>query len=108
MAEEKGLSVDADGFADCMQQQKQRSKDDAISKKTGGGELVALGVDETAALAAQKVPVTDDAPKFIWEALPGAKATALMAGGTLVDSFSEVTLHHCLDFLIVTTLSVLF
>jgi len=89
MAEEKGLSVDAKGFADCMQEQKQRSKDDALSKKTGGGELVALGVDETAALAAQKVPTTDDASKFVWEELPGAKATALMAGGTLVESFSE-------------------
>jgi alanyl-tRNA synthetase len=85
MAEEKGLSVDADGFAKCMAEQVQRSKDDALAKKAGGGQVVALGVDETAALGDAGVPRTDDAGKYVWEDLEGAKVLAIVSGGALVD-----------------------
>ena len=53
MAAEQGLSVDEDGFRDLMAEQKQRAKDDARAKKTGGHgdrtvyrELLAQGATE--------------------------------------------------------------
>lgn len=67
MAEEKGLRVDVKGFEQCMAQQKQRSKEAAAMAKGGGGKAMALGVDETAALAKMGIGATADEGKYVWE-----------------------------------------
>ena len=77
MAEEKGFTVDVEGFEKEMAQQKARSRDAAKAKKAGGGVDLALGVQETAWLQKAGVPVTDDSDKFMSDAEVPAKLLAV-------------------------------
>jgi alanyl-tRNA synthetase len=60
MAEERGLSVDVEGFQRCMEEQRERSR--AGSKETAGG--LTLPPDALARLARMNVAPTDDSHKF--------------------------------------------
>jgi len=86
MAEEKGLSVDVEGFQKEMSAQKARSRDAAKAKKSGGGVDLALGVQETADLQNAKIAVTDDNEKFVWDqALPATVQAIYTEKGFLED-----------------------
>ncbi|MCH8270873.1 MAG: hypothetical protein IH985_06645, partial [Planctomycetes bacterium] len=63
MAEERGLTVDVEGFERCMAEQKQRSR--AAQKATAGdaGEIT-LPPDAIARLKKLGVAATDDSQKF--------------------------------------------
>jgi len=61
MAEERGLTVDIEGFDRAMSEQKARSR--AGGRKEGGAALT-LGPEELARLRNLGVPATDDADKF--------------------------------------------
>jgi len=86
MAREAGLDVDETGFADAMKAQKARSAAAAAAAK-GVAASLKLGVEQTAWLAAQDVPFTDDAPKFEWEAdaTPTSKLKAIFGSSGFVD-----------------------
>ncbi len=61
MAEERGLTVDLEGFERCMEEQKQRSRAGA---KGGGDDTLRLEPDQMARLKRLNVPDTDDSHKF--------------------------------------------
>ncbi len=61
MAEERGLTVDIEGFERCMEEQKQRSRAGA---KGGGDDSLRLEPDQMARLKRMNVPDTDDSDKF--------------------------------------------
>jgi alanyl-tRNA synthetase len=89
MAEEKGLTVDVSGFEKEMESQKQRSRDAALMKKSGGGAPLVLTVDETAYLQKAKVKTTDDAQKYEWDVSPSANVLAVFShSGWLADGDS--------------------
>ena len=77
MAEEKGFSVDEEGFQKEMAAQRTRSREAAASKRSAGGVDLALGVQETAWLQDKGVKPTDDEDKFVWNIAPAATVQAI-------------------------------
>eukprot|EP00884_Botryococcus_braunii_P001847 jgi/Botrbrau1/11663/Bobra.168_2s0018.1 len=61
MAEERGLTVDKEGFEAAMSAQKERSR--AAGKKAGGA-TIKFEAEATAHLQRTGVPLTDDLPKY--------------------------------------------
>ncbi|CAM9311423.1 unnamed protein product [Chrysoparadoxa australica] len=97
MAAEVGLEVDMKGFETEMETQKSRSKDAEILRKAQGlgGEVLSLGAAETAWLADNEVPSTDDSAKYSTDVIE-ATVLAVYQGGSSVtldapESFSEAS-----------------
>lgn len=70
MAEEKGFSVDKQGFLEAMEAQRERSRAAAQSAKfaLGDGAPLVLGAEQTAWLASEAgVPPTQDEAKYKWD-----------------------------------------
>jgi len=88
MAKEQGLTVDTDGFDAAMAEQKARSKAAGASAKGGGADL-ALGPEETAWLAKEGVPITDDAQKYDRAASPVTTLRAIYVGGPGAEGFTD-------------------
>ncbi|KAH6809767.1 Alanyl-tRNA synthetase [Perilla frutescens var. frutescens] len=63
MAEERGLTVDAEGFNVAMDKARERSRS-AQNKQSGG--VIAMDADATATLHKKGVAATDDSFKFTW------------------------------------------
>ncbi|KAL2933762.1 Alanine--tRNA ligase [Bienertia sinuspersici] len=63
MAEERGLIVDTKGFADAMEEARERSRS-AQNKQAGGA--ITMDANATAFLQNKKVPTTDDSSKYVW------------------------------------------
>ena len=62
MAEERGLTVDVEGFERCMEEQRERSR---AGGKTGDADApMNIPAETIAKLESQNVEKTDDAPKF--------------------------------------------
>jgi alanyl-tRNA synthetase len=78
MAEEKGFSVDVEGFNKEMAGQKARSRQAAAAKKAGGGVDLALEVQETAWLQDNKIAPTDDNDKYVWDQSMPATVQAVL------------------------------
>jgi len=86
MAEEAGMTVDADGFRAEMESQKQRSRDArSAAKGLAAGERLELIAEQTAWLADGGVGVTDDSKKYVWDEVVGAKVEAIFTS----DGFLE-------------------
>ena len=87
MAEEAGLSVDTDGFAAAMQQQKERSRQAQKAARMGGNtDLPALELiaEQTAWLQEKGVLPTDDSFKYKWNVdLPGTVMAIFSEDGFL-------------------------
>jgi alanyl-tRNA synthetase len=67
MAEEAGLSVDNNGFANEMDAQKQRSRNARAAAKSDGAPRLELLAEQTAALTEKHVLPTDDSFKYRWD-----------------------------------------
>ncbi len=67
MAEEAGLTLDADGFTNEMEEQKKRSRAARAAAKSGGAPQLELIAEQTAALADNGVAPTDDSTKYKWD-----------------------------------------
>lgn len=63
MAEERGLLVDVEGFNNCMDEARERSR--SAQTKQAGGAIV-MDADATAAMHKKGVAATDDSFKYIW------------------------------------------
>ncbi|KAH6771027.1 Alanyl-tRNA synthetase [Perilla frutescens var. hirtella] len=63
MAEERGLTVDSEGFSVAMDKARERSRS-AQNKQSGG--VIAMDADATATLHKKGVAATDDSFKFTW------------------------------------------
>ena len=89
MAEEAGLKVDVDGFAQEMETQKQRSREARIAAKAGGGSRLELLAEQTAWLADNGIPQTDDSFKYKSDVeLPGTVLALFSTDGFLEDGAS--------------------
>lgn len=93
MAEEKGLTVDKDGFEQKMKEEQELSAAAHLAKMTGGsGKDMRLLAEQTSYLVGQNVPATNDDAKFIWDqVLNGCQIKALFIGrGETVDKIGFV------------------
>jgi len=82
MAEEKGMTVDKDGFEAKMQEEKELSEKARLAKMAGGsGKDMRMVAEQTAYLVSKGVPATDDSAKYVWDAtLDGCAVKALFIG----------------------------
>jgi alanyl-tRNA synthetase len=92
MAEEKGFSVDIDGFEMAMEEQKNRGRAATKSKRLAGRIDLELNVADIAFLNQQGVPITDDTLKYVWDKdTPTAMKAFLKASGDIVISGQDDT-----------------
>merc|ERR1712125_13995 len=83
MAEEKGLTVDTDGFKAKMKEEQEISQAAHLAKMSGGGgKDMRFGAEQTAHLTTKlSLKATDDSAKYVWdEKLTGCTAQALFIG----------------------------
>ncbi|XP_042501515.1 alanine--tRNA ligase-like [Macadamia integrifolia] len=83
MAEERGLTVDVDGFNVAMDEARRRSRT-AQNKQAGGS--IAMDADATSELRKRGVATTDDSSKFIWFQDHESVIKAIYTGSEFVDS----------------------
>lgn len=82
MAEEKGLTLDEDGFEQKMKEEQELSAAAHLAKMAGGsGKDMRLVAEQTAALVGKGVEATDDDAKYVWNIdLEGCVTKALFIG----------------------------
>jgi len=83
MAEEKGLTLDREGFEAEMETGRQKSRDDRLQKQMAGmeGKDMRFVAEQTAYLVGQEVAATDDSFKYVWnEDLTDCTVKALFLG----------------------------
>ncbi|KAJ4974414.1 hypothetical protein NE237_007588 [Protea cynaroides] len=85
MAEERGLTVDVEGFNIAMDEARRRSRT-AQNKQSGG--TIAMDADATSVLHRKGVATTDDSSKFIWFQDHQSVIKAIYTGSEFVDSVS--------------------
>lgn len=89
MAEEAGLKVDSQGFAEEMQAQKTRSREAQKAARSGGAPVLELIAEQTAWLNDNDVLPTDDSFKYKSDVqLPGTIMAVFGADGFLKDGTS--------------------
>lgn len=82
MAEEVGLSVDEEGYEQAMMAARERSRAERASKGGMDGSVrLILEAEETAKLATDSVPLTNDEAKYVWNENPEATVKAIFVGG---------------------------
>lgn len=82
MAEEKGMTLDKEGFEKKMQEEKDKSVEDYKKRTAGGsGKDMRMVAEQTSHLVSKDVPATDDSAKYVWnQDLDGCKVKALFLG----------------------------
>ncbi|CAB9509032.1 Alanine--tRNA ligase [Seminavis robusta] len=82
MAEEKGLTIDKDGFEKKMQEEIKLSREARDAKMSGGsGKDMRMVAEQTSHLVSKAVPATDDSAKYVWDQkLEGCNVAALFLG----------------------------
>eukprot|EP00931_Biecheleriopsis_adriatica_P051810 TRINITY_DN30089_c0_g1_i1.p1 TRINITY_DN30089_c0_g1~~TRINITY_DN30089_c0_g1_i1.p1 ORF type:complete len:1092 (+),score=273.24 TRINITY_DN30089_c0_g1_i1:33-3278(+) len=93
MADEAGFTVDVAGFEAAMEGQKERSRaalreQQALEKGMQTLELVA---EQTAWLAGQGIPITDDSQKYTWDVQPTARVLAIFSQQGFLESTGELS-----------------
>ncbi|XP_057534193.1 alanine--tRNA ligase-like [Amaranthus tricolor] len=83
MAEERGLTVDTKGFADAMEEARERSRS-AQNKQSGGA--ITMDANATALLHNKGVPATDDSRKYIWNKDHDSTVRAIYTGSDFLDT----------------------
>jgi alanyl-tRNA synthetase len=77
MAQEKGLSVDLQGFQAAMDAQKERGRAATRAKRLAGLEALTLGAEQTSYLQKAGVIPTDDSMKYSWDITAEAEVMAV-------------------------------
>eukprot|EP00587_Corethron_hystrix_P001091 CAMPEP_0113306346 /NCGR_PEP_ID=MMETSP0010_2-20120614/5630_1 /TAXON_ID=216773 ORGANISM="Corethron hystrix, Strain 308" /NCGR_SAMPLE_ID=MMETSP0010_2 /ASSEMBLY_ACC=CAM_ASM_000155 /LENGTH=968 /DNA_ID=CAMNT_0000160987 /DNA_START=69 /DNA_END=2972 /DNA_ORIENTATION=+ /assembly_acc=CAM_ASM_000155 len=81
MAEERGMTLDRNGFEAKMEKEKLLSKEAHAAKtRTGSGKDMGLEAEQTSYLGKRSVKTTDDSLKYTWESNINSKVTALFLG----------------------------
>ncbi|CAN0286412.1 unnamed protein product [Pylaiella littoralis] len=80
MAEEKGLSVDVEGFNKKMADEKMKSNQARSNQKAAGGKAMVLDAEQMDWLSKRDTEATDAAGRYTWHQQPTAKVLALFAG----------------------------
>ena len=98
MCEERGLTLDMEGFDAKMKEEQEKSSAAHLKKMAGGsGKDMRLVAEQTANLVVQGVEATEDSAKYVWnEDLKGCTVKALFIGRNetedgigFVDSISQ-------------------
>ncbi|CAM9762323.1 unnamed protein product [Scytosiphon promiscuus] len=76
MAEEKGLSVDVDGFNQKMADEKIKSTQARNNQKATGGKAMVLEAEQMDWLSKRQTKATEAAGRYTWHQQPTAKASA--------------------------------
>lgn len=80
MAEEKGLTVDSEGFQQLMEKDRQISEQAEKDRKGGGDKDMTLQAEQTAWLMDNSIVTTDSLQKYTWHVSPKAKVLAVFMG----------------------------
>lgn len=82
MAEERGMTLDKEGFEEKMKAEQELSAAAHQAKMAGGsGKDMRLVAEQTSFLVSKNVPTTDDSAKYEWDKnLDGCKVMALFLG----------------------------
>ncbi|XP_010273668.1 PREDICTED: alanine--tRNA ligase [Nelumbo nucifera] len=83
MAEERGLTVDVEGFNTAMEEARKRSR--SAQNKQAGGAIV-MDADATSQLHKKGISPTDDSSKFIWFQDHESVIKAIYTGAEFVES----------------------
>ncbi|KAK9683990.1 hypothetical protein RND81_10G179400 [Saponaria officinalis] len=83
MAEERNLTVDVKGFAEAMEEARERSRS-AQNKQAGG--VIVMDANATASLHKNGVPTTDDSSKYVWYQDHETSVRAIYTGSEFLDS----------------------
>ncbi|PIN00725.1 Alanyl-tRNA synthetase [Handroanthus impetiginosus] len=86
MAEERGLSVDVEGFNMAMEKARERSRR-AQNKQAGG--TIGMDADATASLHKKRVAATDDSFKFTWFQDHASVIKAIYTGSEFLESVAS-------------------
>ncbi|MES1909911.1 MAG: hypothetical protein MHM6MM_002594 [Cercozoa sp. M6MM] len=89
LAEETGIKVDSAEFEAELEATREASRRAGKAAGALGGEQLALGVDETAALEKAEVPATQQAAKYDWTPLEGAVLLKLFTHDGFVDALEH-------------------
>jgi len=82
MAEEKGMTVDKDGFEKKMEAEKEENRRIHDEKMAAGsGKDMRMVAEQTSRLVSDNVPATDDSAKYVWnQHLDGCTVKGLFLG----------------------------
>ncbi|KAJ6802885.1 alanine--tRNA ligase [Iris pallida] len=83
MAEEKGLTVDVDGFNIAMEEARQKAR---RARNKAVGDSIVLNADATSELHRKGVAATDDSFKFIWHQDHRTVVKAIYNGAEFIES----------------------
>ncbi|KAL6501032.1 hypothetical protein OROHE_025229 [Orobanche hederae] len=83
MAEERGLTVDVEGFNMAMEKARERSRK-AHNKQAGG--TIGMDADATASLRKKEIAATDDSFKFTWLQDHSSVIKAIYTGSEFLES----------------------
>jgi alanyl-tRNA synthetase len=91
MAAENGMTVDFPAFRLAMEEQKDRSRRDARTKRLSGRVDLSLGAEQTDILQKSGVRPTEDAAKYEWDTTVNTEVMALFTAEGLVRSVAAGT-----------------
>ncbi|CAM9105783.1 unnamed protein product [Ectocarpus sp. 13 AM-2016] len=79
MAEEKGLSVDVEGFDQKMSDEKMKSNQARSNQKAAGGKPMILEAEQMDWLSKRDTEATEASGRYTWHQQPAAKASFVLA-----------------------------
>lgn len=82
MAEERGMTLDKEGFEKKMEEERKKSSDaHGLKNAAGSGKDMRLVAEQTSTLVSKGVSATNDDAKYVWDQhLDGCKVVALFLG----------------------------
>ncbi|XP_064999514.1 alanine--tRNA ligase-like [Musa acuminata AAA Group] len=83
MAEERGLSVDVEGFNIAMEEARQKAR---TARSKAVGDSIVMDADATSKLHKNGVPTTDDSYKFIWHQDHESVVKAIYTGAEFLET----------------------
>ncbi|KAG0490941.1 hypothetical protein HPP92_007804 [Vanilla planifolia] len=83
MAEERGLTIDVDGFNAAMEDARQKARN---ARNKAFGDSIAMDAEATSELRRKAVTATDDSHKFVWFQEHETVVKAIYDGSEFVDS----------------------
>ncbi|URD94289.1 DHHA1 domain [Musa troglodytarum] len=83
MAEERGLTVDVEGFNIAMEEARQKAR---TARSKAVGDSIVMDADATSKLHKNGVPTTDDSYKFIWHQDHESVVKAIYTGAEFLET----------------------
>jgi alanyl-tRNA synthetase len=88
MASEKGLTVDVEGFQQCMNIQRERGREALKAKRLQGRDALKLEAEQISYLQSKNISITDDEEKYNLRPSFSAKIQAMYISTGFIDQLS--------------------